>query len=155
MEFSLRSVTPADDAFLFDLYVSTRAEELAMFGWGRAEQEAFCRLQFKAKESWYAAAYEGSESSIILKDGEAVGRIIVLRTPVEFRLVDIALLTEHRGAGMGGELVRRLLEEGAAARLPVRLQVLRTSRAALLYERLGFVLCGSDQVYYHMERLPG
>ena len=53
-------------------------------------------------------------------------------------LVDIALLPEHRGKGIGGGLVRQLIQQCDQEKLPLRLQVLRTNPALRLYERLGW-----------------
>jgi len=154
MNLSLRAVRPDDDDFLFALYASTRREEIAAFGWSREQQELFCRMQFTAQQRWYEAAFAAAERAMILDGGEPIGRIIVLRTPAEIRLVDISLLPEHRGAGIGTLLIERLIDEAERARLPVRLQVLNNNRARHLYERLGFVLSGGDDVYYQMERTP-
>jgi ribosomal protein S18 acetylase RimI-like enzyme len=154
MNLSLRAVQPDDNDFLLALYASTRREEIAMFGWSPEQQELFCRMQFTAQQSWYQSAYSSADFAIILDAAEPIGRIIVLRTPAELRLVDISLLPEHRGAGIGTMLISRLLDEANRAQLPVRLQVLNNNRARHLYERLGFVLCGGDDVYYQMERMP-
>jgi ribosomal protein S18 acetylase RimI-like enzyme len=66
-------------------------------------------------------------------------------------LVDISLLPEHRGRGLGTLLLRELMEECRRERQSLRLQVLRTNPAQRLYERLGFRRTGEDQVYLQME----
>ena len=43
MRVTLRPVQPDDDAFLCALYGSTRQDELAAWGWGPAERDAFLR----------------------------------------------------------------------------------------------------------------
>ena len=70
------------------------------------------------------------------------------------RLVDIALLTEHRNHGIGAQLLRDLISKCESERLPLRLQVTKNNPARHLYERLGFVLTGEDPMYYEMERKP-
>jgi len=69
-------------------------------------------------------------------------------------LVDVALLAEHRGRGVGGALMGALLAEAQAACRAVRLHVSRTNPAARLYERLGFVRKGGDEMYAAMEWRP-
>lgn len=155
MNISRRPVRPEDQEFQFTLYASTRQAEIAGFGWSSAQQEAFLRMQFAAQQNWYRTAYPQAAWEIIELEQTPVGRMIVLRGGESITLVDIALLGEHRGKGIGGGLVRDLLQRGRDEKLPVRLQVLKTNPAARLYERLGFAKSGEDELYLQMEKLPG
>jgi ribosomal protein S18 acetylase RimI-like enzyme len=155
MTISLRPYRDYDREFLFKLYASTRADEIAPFGWPPAQQEAFLRMQFTAQQQWYIMSYAQAEHQIIEQDGVPIGRLMVSRAQPVAVLVDIALLPEHRGKGIGGGLVRALIEQCNQARLPLRLQVLKTNPALRLYERLGFNRIGEDQIYIQMERQPG
>jgi ribosomal protein S18 acetylase RimI-like enzyme len=154
MTIALRSYQEPDRDFLFRLYSSTRAEEIAPFGWPPAQQEAFLRMQFTAQHRWYSMNYEQAEHQIIEQEGVPIGRIMAWRQPPAAVLIDIALLPEHRGKGIGGELIRQLIQQCDQQRLPLRLQVLKGNPALRLYERLGFVRTQEDQIYIHMERLP-
>ena len=64
--------------------------------------------------------------------------------------MDISLLPEYRNRGLGAALIHDLMAECAASREPLRLQVAKGNRAARLYERLGFLKTGEDEIYYHM-----
>jgi ribosomal protein S18 acetylase RimI-like enzyme len=68
--------------------------------------------------------------------------------------VDITLLPEHCGAGIGTGILRDLLAEAAAAGKPVRIHVERQNPAWRLYERLGFAPIEDKGVYYLMEWRP-
>ena len=151
MRLILRSVAPSDDAFLFRLYASTRKEELDAWGWDDEQRKAFLEMQFRAQHMSYRAQFPNADHQIILKDDQPIGRIMVTRTDDEFRLVDIALLWESRGSGIGTQLVRALVEEASRAGKPLRLTVLRTNPAARLYERLGFTVVGDNGLYFQME----
>ena len=151
---TLRSALPGDDEFIFRLYASTRENEFSALGWTEAQLEPLLRMQFAAQRQWYASAYPGSEHQIVTMEGSPIGRMIVQRLPESVTLVDIALMPEHRGHGIGETLLRDLLEESARKGLPVRLQVLKSNPAARLYSRLGFVNVGEDQMYWRMERKP-
>lgn len=155
MTIALRPYQAYDRDFLFKLYASTRADEIAPFGWPPAQQEAFLRMQFMAQQQWYAMSYAQAEHHIIEQDGVPIGRLMVSHQPPAAVLVDIALLAEHRGKGIGGGLVRDLIQECDRNKLPLRLQVLKTNPALRLYERLGFTRTGEDQLYIQMERQPG
>lgn len=154
MPISLRPYRADDQDFLFELYASTRADEIAPFGWPPAQQEAFLRMQFTAQQRWYGMTYAQAEHQIIEQDGAAIGRMIVFRQQPAAVLVDIALLPEHRGQGIGGDLIRQLIQQCDQQKLPLRLQVLKTNPALRLYERLGFIRTEEDQIYIQMERLP-
>jgi hypothetical protein len=60
---------------------------------------------------------------VILRDGHPVGRFYVARWEREIRIVDIALLPEHRRAGIGAFLLRDILAEGTHDRKPVTIHV--------------------------------
>jgi ribosomal protein S18 acetylase RimI-like enzyme len=152
MNISRRAVRPDDLEFQFRLYASTRQAEIAGFGWSNAQQEAFLRMQFAAQQNWYRTAYPQATWEIIELEQAPVGRMIVQRGEESMTLVDIALFNEHRGKGIGGGLVRELLEESGKKGFPVRLQVLKTNPAARLYARLGFIKTSEDDLYYQMER---
>ena len=75
---------------------------------------------------------------MIQRNGEAVGRLYVARQQNEIRIVDIALLPEHRNSGIGTTLLNELLVEADGANKRVCIHVERFNPAMRLYERLGF-----------------
>jgi ribosomal protein S18 acetylase RimI-like enzyme len=149
MHLSLQSVRSEDEDFLFRLYASTRQEEMSTWGWDAAQQDVFLRLQFRAQRQGYAADYADADHQVILANAEPVGRLMVHRTEKEVRLVDISVLPEYRNRGMGAALIHDLMAT-QASRKPLCLQVAKGNRAARLYERLGFLKTGEDEIYYHM-----
>lgn len=155
---SLRPVTPGDDAFLFELYVSTRPD-IAALGLAEAQREALLRMQWLAQRHGYQARYPHGEHQLVLVAGRAVGRLWVARAPGELRVVDLSLLPAHRGTGLGTELLRALQREAAAGGLPLRLSVARDNPARRLYARLGFGAVGGSEVgeepYLTLEWSPG
>ncbi len=151
---TLRPATRADDAFLLQLYASTRADELAPLGWNRSQREAFLREQFIARRRAYAEAFPGAAHQIVLVRKTPAGALIVHRTAGEIRLVDLALLPTHRNAGFGTRLLRELMNEANAARKPLRLQVLKANRARDLYLRLGFAPSADNSLHLKMEWHP-
>ncbi len=129
MSVSLNMITvrpeqTADEPFLFELYSSTRQEELDAWGWPTETRTTFLCLQFKASQG-YHTAFPDAEFQIIMLHGVDVGRMIVHRTQEELHLVDIALLPQHRNTGIGTIIMRRIIDEAKAAKRPLRLQVLK------------------------------
>lgn len=133
-----RPAAERDDAFLFELYASTRAEELAAWGWSAAQQEPFLRMQWLAQKRGYEARYPSEGHCVLELEGQPVGRLWVVRGEHELRLVDVTLLPSQRGRGLGTGVLRSLQEEAARAGKPLRLHVTRNNHALRLYTRLGF-----------------
>jgi ribosomal protein S18 acetylase RimI-like enzyme len=136
------------------VYAGTRAEELAVVPWDKNQKDAFLRAQFDAQDRWYRENYTGASFDVVLVDGERAGRLYLNRGDSEIRIVDIALLPEHRGNGVGSALLRNLLAEADAAGKRVTIHVERQNRALGLYERLGFHQAGEQGVYLRMEWEP-
>ena len=151
MNLKLCPFSAEHQQFLYRLYASTRQQEFAPLGWPPAQLEVFLRMQFNNQQNWYTTAYPDAQHQVILCDGQPIGRILVDRTPEFFLLVDIALLPEHQKQGIGTNYLLELLDEAKRAGVPVRLQVLKNNPAQRLYERLGFVKTGEDELYLQME----
>lgn len=143
---------PADHDFLLSLYAATRTAELSAAGWSRARARAFIRMQFEAQTRHYDAFFPRASRSLIAVDGEPAGRLTVERSRAEIRIVEIALLPEFRGAGVGSLLVGHLLEEADATGLPVRCHVAHGNGARAFWESLGLAAQGSDGIHVAMER---
>lgn len=151
---TLRPITPADMEFLYRVYASTRAEELALVDWTAEQKAAFLLMQFHAQHRFYQEQFTQASFQIILLDGQSVGRLYVDRRTDEIHIIDIALLTEQRNQGIGSHLLHALLAEGAQRGLPVRIHVERFNPALRLYQRLGFRQISDDGVYFLMEWRP-
>jgi ribosomal protein S18 acetylase RimI-like enzyme len=151
---ALRPATPADAEFLYRVYANTRYEELAPVGWPPEQVEAFLRMQFRAQDTHYRRFFPATAFDVVECGGEPVGRLYVDRRPDEIRVVDIALLPEHRSRGLGTRLMAPLLAEAGAAGLPVRIHVEVNNPAKAWYARLGFVTTGGTDVYDLMEWNP-
>ncbi|HEX7295082.1 MAG TPA: GNAT family N-acetyltransferase [Pyrinomonadaceae bacterium] len=147
---SLRQATPDDEPFLFEVYASTRDEELAGLDWDDSQKLAFIRMQFLVRER----SYPRGDDRIILLNERAIGRMLVNRTNSAILLTDIAVLTQYRNTGIGTRLIQDLMKEAAESAKPVHLHVLETSPAVRLYERLGFSRLGTDAAYLEMKWDP-
>jgi ribosomal protein S18 acetylase RimI-like enzyme len=149
-----RAIRPEDEPFLRRVYASTREEELSIVPWDDDQKDAFLRMQFDAQHRYYHDQFPEASFDVILLQGRPVGRLYVNRQGDAIQIIDIALVPEARGAGIGGALLVDLLAEARTARKPVRIHVERANRALSLYQRLGFLEIGRDEVYYLMEWTP-
>ena len=149
-DLTLRPIADGDLPLLERIYAGTR-DDLARLDWSIAEKDAFLARQFLAQHRDYRDRFADASFDLIVDGDEPVGRLYVRRTAEEFRLIDLALLPEHRGRGIGGALLRGLLHEAAARDVPVRLCVERLNPAAAWYARLGFRRVGGDGLYDALE----
>lgn len=140
--------------FLSALYASTREEELASVPWTPEQKSAFVQQQFWAQHQHWHENYAHTSWDLILVDGTPAGRFYVARWPADIRVVDVALMPEHRGTGIGTRLFHELFAEADATGRKVSIHVEAYNPARRLYERLGFVQAGDRGVYLLMERPP-
>ena len=150
----LRLAVPADEPFLYRVYASGRAEELRILDWDDDQKTAFLKMQFGLQTVSYRQRFPGSEYQVILFGGQPVGRLFVHHGTDEIHVVDLGLLPEHRNQGIGGTLLKAVLDEAAEAGKPVRLHVESFNRAVTLYRRLGFAPIGTHGAHIEMEFVP-
>lgn len=148
---SLRRVKPRDEEFLLRLYAETRADEMDVLLWAPADKDAFVRMQFAAQQVHYKTYSPSADFLVVERDGASIGRLYLQRSADEVRIVDISLLADFRGSGIGTHLIREVLHDAAVGGKPVRLHVDRFNRALALYTRLGFRCLADEGVYYLME----
>jgi ribosomal protein S18 acetylase RimI-like enzyme len=147
-------VAERDRDFVVELYGSVRETELAHVPWDEETRRAFIEQQFAAQDAHYRQHYPGATLDVIEVDGEPAGRLYVHRGPRDIRIMDIALAPGFRGRGIGGALLRSLIDEASASGRKLSIHVEVNNPARRLYERLGFRPVGKHGVYLLLERLP-
>lgn len=151
---TFRSVTDADVPFLFAVYNSTRAQEMAMTPWPEEQKAAFLQMQANAQHTDYRRNYPDADWLIIARGGEDIGRLYLYRRESAHHILDIAFLPQHCGKGYGGALIQDLLDEAAAAGKPFTIHVEKFNPAMRLYRRLGFASAEEQGVYDLMRWTP-
>lgn len=146
----LPDVPPSDLDFLRRVYRGTREAELALTQWDEAQKQAFIEMQFAAQHQYYLANYPGAEFFVILVEDKPAGRLYLHRRQAEIRIMDIALLPEICGKGVGTRLLKEILAEGQREKKQVTIHVERFNPALRLYQRLGFRLLEDKGVYWFM-----
>jgi GNAT superfamily N-acetyltransferase len=144
MSITLREVTAEDEAFLLEVYASTRALELSQVPWSDEQREAFVRFQFNAQHSYYRTQYPEASYQIIFNNTERVGRLYVLREPKGIRVLDVTITPQRRNAGIGTLLMRDLLTEAKQSGKPVSIWVEQFNPSQTLFQRLGFAKIQED-----------
>ena len=150
----LTPVLASDEILLYQTFASTRAEEMALTGWNREQQESFLRMQYEAQRRSYLMQVPDAEYFVIGSGETALGRLIIDRRPEEIHIVDIALLSEFRKHGIGSILMNAIMQEAAQDGKEVSLHVERFNPALHWYERLGFTVAASGPIYLEMVCRP-
>lgn len=151
---TLRPVGPDDEAFLIELYATTRAEELAMVPWSPEQQQAFVRMQFTAQQAEYQQKYPAATHEIILSSGRPVGHLYVARMDHEIRIIDITVMPQERNGGIGTFSLRELLTEAACTGKVVRIYVESYNLSRRLFERLSFKQVEEHGIHLLLEWSP-
>ncbi len=150
MTISRRPEEAGDEPFLRRLIVTTIGQELGAEFWPEPMRNHLLGIQYSARRQAMREGYPAGDSLIVLVDGAEAGWLFVAKLDDEVRLVEIMLLEEHRGKGVGAALIRELIAN--AGDRPVRLSVnVMNTGAARLYERLGFRRTGGDELHHFME----
>ena len=151
---SYRPMAEEDLPFVADLYASTRREEVAQAGWPPEMQEAFLAQQHEAQHSHYSLHFADAEWLIVERSGEAIGRLYLRDEAEALNIIDISLVPHSRGQGIGGAILRDVLDQAANLGKGVTIHVEKFNPARRLYERLGFRLVADLGVYDLMRATP-
>ena len=149
-----RAIRPADLEFLRGLYSSTRADEMARVPWSKEQQAHFLAMQFEAQHAHYMRHYADADFWVIEREADPIGRLYLDEWEDELRLIDIALLPEHRGRGLGTVVLHDVMEAAATRGKAVRAHVEKSNPAQRLYSRLGYRVIEDKQVYDLLEWHP-
>jgi ribosomal protein S18 acetylase RimI-like enzyme len=151
MPITLREALPEDEAFLFEVYASTRAQEMALVPWDDEQRKSFLAMQFVAQHSHYREQFPDASFSVILRDDLPVGRFYVLREADQIRILDITILPEFRNRAIATTLLQDLLDEAAQTGKRVLIYVETFNPSLRLFERLGFKNIAEEGVNFLLE----
>jgi GNAT superfamily N-acetyltransferase len=150
-DIHFRPASQEDDPFLCQVFASTRERLLASLPFDAAQKEAFARQQHLCQDQYYRQQYPHASFEIVCSGDQRIGRLYVNRTREEILIIDIALVPEFRGTGIGGVLLRDLLAEAAQTRRQVTIHVDKFNPALRLYQRLGFRIVQDAGADWRME----
>jgi len=136
-----RQAAEADIPFLLGLRRKTMDRHLSASGASTSEADHLSRLMYR---------FECAE--LLLQDGVPAGLLKVARDGSDWQIIQIQLIPELQGRGLGAELLSEVIAEADAAEATLRLTVLKANPARALYERLGFVVEGESDNQYNMRR---
>jgi ribosomal protein S18 acetylase RimI-like enzyme len=138
----LELMPPSDFEFLYNLCRSTM-EGYVIAAWGKWCDEI---VRSQLLDGLNANAFNS-----IFVDRLRVGAIAVERHDTHIQIEDLYILEEFQNQGIGTSIILDIIKEAHQSYKPVRLRVLSSSPARILYERLGFVVVQTTPQRYFME----
>jgi ribosomal protein S18 acetylase RimI-like enzyme len=140
--YRLESMPSCDFEFLYNLCRSTM-ERYVTAAWGEwCDEIVRSQLLDGLKANAFNSIFIGRSR---------VGAIAVERHDTHIQIEDLYILEEFQNQGIGTSIILDIIAEAHQSDKPVRLRVLSSSPAKLLYERLGFVVVKTTPERYFME----
>lgn len=149
---TFRNVSERDSEFIEKVYRSTREDELKLTNWSEDQKQRFIMMQSMAQLADYKQKFKGATYQVILFKNKPAGRLFQWESDEAIHVIDISLLPEFRGKGIGKKILTDILQSAKTKNKKVTLNVLKNSDAKRLYSRLGFKKTkDSNQHYEYME----
>jgi ribosomal protein S18 acetylase RimI-like enzyme len=146
--FRLRPAVLEDEKFLRMLFAETN---VMLQAFPLELQASLLDMQYRGRELTYSTEYPQAQNSIICLDEEAcVGRLLIDRSAKTFRVIDLAILPQWQGRGIGTGILKDLAQESRHRGVTLNLRVTKENRALGLYSRLGFEIEGGDEISHEM-----
>lgn len=153
-QIEARPTAPADQSFLRELYASTRAAEMQATAWSASRCRAFLDQQFDFQQRYYRAHHPDALFLLLLREGQAIGRLYWRSEPEHATLIDLSLLPAQRGQGLGTAILALLTAEADRRGQAIELHVEPDNRAHALYRRFGFEVVCDNSMHLKMQRAP-
>ncbi len=143
-EFTIRDAVSEDFEFYKNLHHELFEELVTpIWGWEPQRQLEIVKRQF------------GSDKIQIIQVGKTnMGVVQIEEKPDEFFLSQLWIASDYQNQGIGTKIVKETIKKAVAKKCPLRLHVLKTNRARKFYERLGFIVDGTDEGGFFMRKDP-
>jgi len=128
-DYALRPATDDDREFAYALNKAAMRDYVtAIWGWDEAWQR-----------DYFDRHWDPAGTQIVTRDGHDIG-VLKLEERAEATYIGLVeIRPDHQGGGIGGAIVRDVVDDAARRGRPVELDVLSVNtRAQALYRRLGF-----------------
>ena len=141
MNLTSRQPAESDVPILMRLRRESMDKHLNATGASTSESDHLARLRYR---------FDCAE--VLLQDANPVGLLKVSRDGQAWKVIQIQLVSELQGQGLGAKLLTQVIIEAVAAGASLTLSVLKANPARSLYERLGFVVESESEYEYNMRR---
>ena len=144
-EFYLEPASKDDMEFVFNLKKTTLKRYIeAIWGWDDAFQYRLLQDEFNP-----------ADNQLIMVNGIKAGILELIINEDRCEIVEIELLPEFQGMGIGTRLIQRIIEEHKAIGRMIHLGCFKENLAAFtLYKRLGFQFYKETETHYLLKIEP-
>ena len=143
-----------DQAFLRDVFASTRRIELDLLGPDTGVREVFIRTQMLAQRRSVELHYPTAIELILRHHGQPAGRLWLHEDADGLRVVDITVLPAFQRMGGASAGLQALLQLADADGVATHLHVLQDNPIRHWYARLGFETTTVSGLHQAMTRIP-
>lgn len=149
---SLQKVKLEESEFLLKIFKESHPELLYICGLGEEEKRGILLQQFTIETKQLMQIYPNAEFNIVMLNEEPIGKLYINYGKTVDRIIEIALLEEYRGRGIGKKLIEIVIKNAKKAGKKVKLQVAWFNQNAYgLYKKLGFQVIENKEVFFEME----
>ena len=143
MKCKLREAIEADKEYLYELYKRCYLDVVI---------EQFGKWDDEWQHGNFDITYASSKYQIIVREGRDIGAFSIRFKSGHIFLDEMLIDPLFQNRGLGTILMKDIFDIAKYVRLPVKLQLLRKSRAKRLYTRLGMKETGNNATHIFMER---
>jgi GNAT superfamily N-acetyltransferase len=111
MRLSFPRITRSDEQFLFALYSLIGADETALAPLSDEQKNAFLQASLQAQHQYHLSTYPQGKILHINLDSEKVGRLCVCELENEIQIIDLIVLSDYRGRGIGTKIISDILQK--------------------------------------------
>lgn len=149
---SLAKVMTDDRAFLLQLYASSKAADMSIYGLDEAEKNAYIEKQFNAQQHYFQSQYPKGKFLVINKGVAKIGRLYLNldRNQLEIKILDFMLMPSYRGHGIDQQLLEAVIKDAKGMNADVTIDVESEKSTLNLYQKLGFKLEEKQGRYQRM-----
>jgi len=113
-------------------------------------KKQFGRWDTQEQDWFFEQSWQRNAHQLILWREKLCGYCCVIEHGDALELAEIVLSPIHQGFGLGSRVLEHLMKQAELRSVPLKLQVLRQSRAVSFYERLGFQRDGESANHIKM-----
>jgi GNAT superfamily N-acetyltransferase len=152
--FQLRKEVAEDLGFIRHLFIANRWIAFSALAMDEQARLKLLSSQFDLQDLHYRTYFPATDRRIVLSGGRPVGRIYLLRGEPFWTLIDLSLLPDALGLGIGSRLIDGMIAEAEAARKPITLHCDVTNPAFEIYKAKGFREVRQEDANWVMEWWP-
>lgn len=142
MHISFRSAKENDYKFLWNLHKVTMKEYVEeTWGWDQEFQRSYFDDHFDSKTI-----------QIVEVENNDIGAIEVQIKEDEIYISNMKIVPKLQNKGIGGTILKKIIQSSLKQQKPIRLQVLKVNPAQNLYRRLGFEVAGKTETHLVMRK---